>query len=55
MYYTVSQATVLLGVHSQTIRRWDGEGKIRCIRTLGDHVRPSDRGYPDDKGNDDEA
>jgi len=39
MYYSVSQASALLGVHSQTIRRWDREAKIRCIRTPGGHRR----------------
>ncbi|MHA1911204.1 MAG: IS607 family transposase [Candidatus Kariarchaeaceae archaeon] len=39
MYYSVSEAGFLLGVHSETIRRWDKEGKIKCIRTVGNHRR----------------
>lgn len=39
MYYTISQAAELLGVHAQTIRKWDKEGKIKCIRTAGGHRR----------------
>ncbi|MHA1910991.1 MAG: helix-turn-helix domain-containing protein, partial [Candidatus Kariarchaeaceae archaeon] len=39
MYYSVSEAGLLLGVHSETIRRWDKRGKIKCIRTVGNHRR----------------
>ena len=39
MYYSVSQASKLLGVCTTTIRRWDSPGKIKCIRTLGNHRR----------------
>ncbi|MHA1910892.1 MAG: IS607 family transposase [Candidatus Kariarchaeaceae archaeon] len=39
MYYSVSEAGFLLGVHSETIRRWDKGGKIKCIRTVGNHRR----------------
>ena len=39
MYYTVSQAGLLLGVCSTTIRRWDDKKLIKCIRTLGGHRR----------------
>ena len=39
MYYSVLHASILLGVHPQTIRRWDREGKTRCIRTPGNHRR----------------
>lgn len=39
MYYSVSQAAFLLGVCPTTIRRWDRDGKIRCIRTPGGHRR----------------
>ena len=39
MYYSVSETGMLLGVCPATIRRWDGKGKIRCIRTVGNHRR----------------
>lgn len=39
MYFTVSQAAFLLGVCPTTIRRWDRDGKIRCMRTPGGHRR----------------
>jgi hypothetical protein len=33
--YSVSLAGVLLGGCAQTIRRWEKEGKIQWIRTIG--------------------
>jgi excisionase family DNA binding protein len=33
--YPIHEATKLLGVSAQTIRRWEREGKIRCYRTAG--------------------
>ena len=33
--YTMKEASKLLGVHIRTIQKWDREGKIRCVRTLG--------------------
>lgn len=39
MYYTISQAGFLLGVCPTTIRRWDKNKLIRCIRTPGGHRR----------------
>lgn len=39
MYYSVSQAGFLLGVCPTTIRRWDKNNLIRCIRTPGSHRR----------------
>ena len=33
--YTLKEASKLLGVHVKTIQRWDKEGKIRCVRTVG--------------------
>ena len=33
--YTMKEASKLLGVHVKTIQRWDKEGKIRCVRTIG--------------------
>jgi putative resolvase len=38
-YVRVGIAAKLLGVCSQTIRRWTKEGKITCIRTVGGHRR----------------
>ena len=28
-----------LGVTVRTLQRWDGDGKIRCVRTAGGHRR----------------
>ncbi|MFV2014852.1 MAG: helix-turn-helix domain-containing protein, partial [Candidatus Heimdallarchaeota archaeon] len=39
MYYSVSQAAFLLGVCIATIRRWDRNSLIKCIRTPGNHRR----------------
>ena len=39
MYYTVSNAGLLLGVCATTIRRWDKNQQIKCIRTPGGHRR----------------
>lgn len=33
--YTMKEASKLLGVHVRTIQRWDKQGKIRCVRTVG--------------------
>ena len=35
--YSIGVASQLLGVCVKTLRRWDVEGKIRCVRTLGGH------------------
>ena len=39
MYYSVSDAGLLLGVCRTTIRRWDKKALIKCIRTPGGHRR----------------
>lgn len=39
MYYSVSNAGLLVGVCSTTIRRWDSNNLIKCIRTPGGHRR----------------
>jgi len=31
----MKEASKLLGVHIRTIQKWDKEGKIRCVRTVG--------------------
>jgi len=31
----MKEASKLLGVHIRTIQKWDREGKIRCVRTIG--------------------
>ena len=36
---SVSQYASILGVHSQTLRRYEREGKIPCFITLGNHRR----------------
>lgn len=33
--YTMKEASKLLGVHIRTIQKWDRQGKIRCVRTVG--------------------
>ncbi|MEM3665417.1 MAG: IS607 family transposase, partial [Candidatus Jordarchaeales archaeon] len=37
--YTLKEAKRLLGVTTRTIQRWDKEGKIRCVRTVGGRRR----------------
>lgn len=39
--FSVSQAALRLGVCSKTIRRWDAQGYIQCLRTPGNHRRIS--------------
>jgi excisionase family DNA binding protein len=38
-FYTMKDACVILGVHPNTLRRWDKEEKIRCVRTPGNRRR----------------
>jgi len=33
--YTMKEACELLGVHIKTLQKWDREGKIKCVRTVG--------------------
>ena len=37
--YTLKEAKRLLGVTTKTIQRWDKEGKIRVVRTVGGRRR----------------
>ncbi|MGC8593719.1 MAG: helix-turn-helix domain-containing protein, partial [Nitrososphaeria archaeon] len=37
--YTLKEAKKLLGVTTRTIQRWDKEGKIRVVRTVGGRRR----------------
>jgi len=39
--FSVSQAARRLGVCTKTIRRWDAQGFIHCLRTPGNHRRIS--------------
>ncbi len=39
IYYSISNAGILLGVGPTTIRRCDNKGLIKCIRTVGGHRR----------------
>jgi putative resolvase len=39
VYYSISQAAFLMGVCSTTLRRWDKQGSIKCVRTVGNHRR----------------
>lgn len=36
---TLSEACKMLGVHPNTLRKWDGQGKIRVVRTVGGRRR----------------
>jgi excisionase family DNA binding protein len=38
-YLSLSKAAELLGVTTKTIRNWDDKGKIRTVRTPGNHRR----------------
>jgi len=33
--YTMKEASEILGVHVRTLQKWDEEGKIHCVRTVG--------------------
>jgi len=33
--YTMKEASEMLGVHIRTLQKWDEEGKIHCVRTVG--------------------
>jgi len=37
--YTFKEAKKLLGVTTKTIQRWDKQGKIRVVRTIGGRRR----------------
>jgi putative resolvase len=37
--YTLKEACLLLGLHPRTIQKWDKQGKVRVIRTLGGRRR----------------
>jgi putative resolvase len=37
--YSLQEACEFLGVSPSTIRRWEREGKIRCVRTPGGQRR----------------
>jgi excisionase family DNA binding protein len=37
---TLHQATKLLNVCPETLRRWEKDGELRPFRTLGGHRRP---------------
>lgn len=38
-WYTLSEASRLLGVHPATVRQWSDEGKLHTFRTPGGHRR----------------
>ncbi|MDR2940705.1 MAG: IS607 family transposase [Clostridiales bacterium] len=38
-YYTTREACEILSVHVNTLRKWESEGKINCVRTQGGHRR----------------
>jgi len=37
--YTISEAATLLGVHPNTLRRWEADGKVKPAYTLGGQRR----------------
>jgi putative resolvase len=37
--YTLKEACLLLGLHPRTIQKWDKQGKIRAVRTVGGRRR----------------
>jgi len=37
--YTLKEAKKLLGVTTRTIQRWDKDGKIKVVRTIGGRRR----------------
>lgn len=42
-HQTLSKAAKLLGVSTQTLRNWDSEGKLKTIRSVGNHRRISQK------------
>jgi excisionase family DNA binding protein len=40
-YYTTKEYAELMGVHPQTVRRWNRQGKVICTRTIGNHRLPN--------------
>ncbi len=36
---TLKEACKLLGIHPNTLRKWDKQGKIRVVRTVGGRRR----------------
>ena len=38
-FYTTKEAREILGVHDNSLRNWEKEGKIKCVRTKGGHRR----------------
>jgi excisionase family DNA binding protein len=36
-YYTTKEYAKLMGVHPQTVRRWNRQGRVTC--TIGNHRR----------------
>jgi putative resolvase len=40
--YTLKEACLLLGLHQRTIQKWDKQGKVRVVRTLGGRRRISE-------------
>src|SRR5688500_7059483 len=38
-WYTLGEASKILGVHPATVRQWSDEGKIGAFRTPGGHRR----------------
>lgn len=39
MLISIGKAAKKLGVHPETIRRWERNGKIKSVRTFGGHKR----------------
>lgn len=37
--YTLKEACLLLGLHPRTVQKWDKQGKIKVVRTIGGRRR----------------
>ena len=38
-FYRLEEAALLMGVHTDTVRRWTDTGQLQSVRTLGGHRR----------------
>jgi putative resolvase len=50
IYVNANKAKELLGVHVTTLRRWELQGKIECMRTVGNHRMYNVNKYLKDNG-----
>jgi len=38
-FIKISEAAKIIGVTTKTLRDWEKQGKIKCVRTFGKHRR----------------